>query len=185
MNLSAQAKPMRRKTFGYAHVLRPVGRAQDGNIIYLCWCVYEQCGNLFCATGTHLREGNIRSCGCLRRLSGRRAAKIAIEKNRIHGHKTRKGGSPTYNSWVAALQRCRNKKNRSYRNYGAKGVRVCKRWETFSNFLKDMGPRPDGCTLGRKLDKGNYGPGLGVRWMTLEEQAETRRAARSARAGEQ
>ena len=174
MKISAQAKPMRRKTFGYAHVLRPVGRAQDGNIIYLCWCVYEQCGNLFCATGTHLREGNIRSCGCLRRLSGRRAAKIAIKKNRIHGHKSRAGGSGTYNSFTAMRQRCLNKRSRSYRNYGAKAVRVCKRWEKFSNFLQDMGPRPENCTLGRKRDKGNYAP-ANCEWQTMEQQRAERR----------
>ena len=40
--------------------------------------------------------------------------------------------------WSAIRQRCSNEKNSSYKNYGAKGIKVCKRWENFMNFKEDM-----------------------------------------------
>lgn len=40
----------------------------------------------------------------------------------------------------------------------------------FSNFLADMGERPEGTSLGRLGDKGNYEPG-NCQWQTAAEQA--------------
>jgi len=65
--------------------------------------------------------------------------------------------------------RCSNPKQKLWHCYGGRGVRVCKRWEKFTNFLADMGPRTEGTTLGRLMDKGNYRPG-NCRWMTRSEQ---------------
>jgi len=58
------------------------------------------------------------------------------------------------------IGRCYRPKSLAYPKYGAKGVRVCDRWNhntggSFENFLADMGPRPEGMTLGRILDMGN------------------------------
>lgn len=67
------------------------------------------------------------------------------------------------------MSRCYQPSTSSYKNYGAKGVKVCDRWRDFANFLEDMGERPEGCTLGRTSDKGNYEPG-NVSWQTKQEQ---------------
>lgn len=53
--------------------------------------------------------------------------------------------------------RCTNPKADNYKHYGGAGITVCTRWlMSFSNFYNDMGPRPDGYTLGRKNNSLGY-----------------------------
>lgn len=94
-----------------------------------------------------------------------------------HGHTSARWASSTYYSWANMIQRCTNPKNHKYPNYGARGITVCERWLTFENFLADVGERPDGLTLDRKDNDGNYEPG-NVRWATHKQQANNRRPRR-------
>lgn len=66
--------------------------------------------------------------------------------------------------------RCTNPNVKSYKDYGGRGIRVCKRWEKFEHFLADMGERPEGKTLDRKNVNGNYTP-ANCKWATRKEQA--------------
>jgi hypothetical protein len=84
-------------------------------------------------------------------------------------HFRRMSHNSAYNSWRAMIWRCDNPKHLGYPKYGARGITVCERWRDFRNFLEDMGLRPEGTTLGRVIDRGNYEPG-NVFWMTQAEQ---------------
>jgi hypothetical protein len=67
------------------------------------------------------------------------------------------------------MRRCYEPSNNRFQYYGAKGVTVCERWQDFANFFEDMGERPEGCTLSRHGDQGNYEPG-NVKWATVQQQ---------------
>ncbi len=50
--------------------------------------------------------------------------------------------TPEYVAWESMRQRCLNSNNRAYRYYGARGITIDERWNLFTNFLEDMGPKP-------------------------------------------
>lgn len=85
---------------------------------------------------------------------------------------------PEYSAWAQMLQRCENKGNPSYCNYGGRGISVCDRWRSFSQFLADVGARPSAKhSIDRINNDGNYEPG-NVRWATRSEQNRNHRRLR-------
>ena len=79
-----------------------------------------------------------------------------------------------YSIWGSMIQRCTNPKRDSWHLYGGRGIKVCERWRTFSNFAEDMAPRPQGTTIDRIDPNGNYEKS-NCRWATPKEQAFTKR----------
>lgn len=86
-----------------------------------------------------------------------------------HGHTTG-GFSPEYHSWSSMVQRCTNPKRESFEHYGGRGIKVCERWLVFENFLADMGRRPEGMSIDRKDNDGDYEPS-NCRWADTTTQA--------------
>lgn len=100
---------------------------------------------------------------------------LAGTKNKRHGmSETRE-----YAAWTAMRERCRNPNAHNYHLYGARGIRVCERWEIFENFLSDMGPRPKGYSIERKENNGNYEPSNCL-WIPMSEQSRNRRGTYTA-----
>ena len=125
--------------------------------IVRCQCA---CGALADVSLTHLRSGGTASCGCLGKKNATR-----------HG----KRYTPTYEIWKTMRQRCVNPRNRKFRLYGGRGISVCDRWlNSFVSFLEDMGERPEGCSIDRINNDGNYEPG-NCRWATRTQQARNTR----------
>lgn len=136
-----------------------------GKFQWLCRCT---CGKeLMVHTGA-LTTGNTKSCGCRR-----------VEKSTENGKANKKHGltgCPEYKAWQSMKDRCYNKDNQNYHNYGERGIVVCERWlRSFWDFYKDMGKRPgSGYSLDRKDVNGNYEPD-NCRWATAEEQSNNKR----------
>lgn len=80
---------------------------------WLCKC---DCGNKIIARGNHLRNGNVKSCGCLR-----------IEENKIRA-KHNLSRSDLYNTYHSMRKRCYLKTNASYSRYGGRGIKMCDEW---------------------------------------------------------
>lgn len=81
---------------------------------------------------------------------------------------------PLYNIWVGLFYRCYDTKSTSYKNYGGRGIKVCKRWHNYLNFLADMGERPVGKSLDRTNNDKGYNP-KNCRWATRKEQQRNKR----------
>ena len=148
-------RPLTGKRFGK---LLAIGEKAPGKIICRCDCGTEKVFNRSALRGT-------RSCGCSTKQFMR-------ENNITHGLSK----SSEYAIWNAMLTRCFNKKHPSSKNYGRRGITVCKRWMKFENFLKDMGHRPSKkhC-LDRSNNKGNYCKS-NCKWATWKEQQNNRRS---------
>lgn len=130
-------------------------------------CVCD-CGEETVVRSDKLKSGHTKSCGCLQRERTR----DALSKTKTHGMTN----SNEYYVWCGMKSRCFNENNKSYKNYGGRGITVCDRWrDSFENFYKDMGPRPSSThQIDRINNDGNYEPD-NCKWRTPSENCLNRR----------
>lgn len=130
------------------------------------WSFRCDCGNDHIALANNVRRGICQSCGCAQR-------KQISERAATH----RMTGSPEHRVWHLMIQRCTNPKATQAIHYHGRGIKVCDRWRSFENFYADMGPRPEGMTLDRIDNDGDYDLG-NCRWATNEVQSRNKRSNR-------
>jgi hypothetical protein len=145
--------------------IRLVGVSRAGKSVWLCAC---ECGREVEVIGSHLLNGNTKSCGCLK-------AEVTGARRRTHGET--KG--PTYRVWQNMKTRCTNPRVKAWGNYGGRGIAVCDRWlSSYESFVADMGYRP---SPDHELDRidvnGNYEP-ANCRWVSIRDQARNKRTTR-------
>jgi hypothetical protein len=152
-----EAANLKGQTFGRLTVIKKIKKVMNNRVRTYWQCVCD-CGQETVSRTDTLLNGRANSCGCFA---------IDISKSRVkHSHCVNRqtNGNATYVSWKGMKQRCNNPNSDQYGHYGAIGVTVCDRWiDNFSNFLEDMGERPDGMTIDRVNPHGNYEPS-NCRW---------------------
>jgi hypothetical protein len=150
--------PMIGNKYGKLTVVSFHHQKGEGPYYYLCQC---ECGNTHIASGSNLRYGRTKSCGCLHPGTG---------------HESIKYGT-LYHTWIAMRRRCYDKNNGGYPWYGAMGIRVCDDWNIrfrpFESWALSHGYKP-GLSIDRINPDGDYCP-ENCQFITIQENVSKRR----------
>ena len=97
--------------------------------------------------------------------------------NETTGQQNDRVRTSAYVVWNNMKNRCLNPSNQSFKDYGARSITVCNRWEKFSNFYADMGDKPEKMSLERIDNSKGYSPN-NYKWATWKEQQRNTRRNR-------
>lgn len=103
-----------------------------------------------------------------------------MSKRPVVKHQNTHKGIPTYGTWRTMLERCYYTWSAGWHSHGAKGIKVCRRWWSYENFIADMGERPEGMTLDRINGHKGYNPN-NCRWATDSVQSSNTRNNRKSK----
>jgi hypothetical protein len=149
------------KTFGRLTVVE-FDHSKDKKSYWKCKCI---CGNITISRSDQLKNGQTKSCGCLKKETD----KINFSKRNFHY----KSHTRIHKIWLGMKDRCFNSKTPAYKWYGLKGVIVCEEWKNdfmqFYNWAMANGYN-DTLTIDRIDTNGNYEPN-NCSWTTMIEQA--------------
>lgn len=142
--------------YGVWEILSHEKKQIDGRVYFECKCA---CGTIKDVIVKNLKSGASKSCGC---VGKRKLISRSVRHNRRH--------TRVWRIWQAMKNRCGNKNIKQYRNYGGRGIKVCERWRnSFVAFYEDMGDPPEGMSIDRIDNNGDYEP-HNVKWSTSQEQ---------------
>lgn len=156
------------KQFARLHVLEPGRLTTYGARYWRCIC---DCGNTTEVSGQSLREGHTRSCGCL-------SVENAGQINFRHGH----AHTRLYHIYLSAKKRVTNRKDAAYKNYGGRGIKMCRAWLDdpavfIHDVLLEIGAPPSGAWIDRINNSGDYAP-RNVRWVSPKQSGRNTRHCR-------
>ena len=166
------AKNLTGEKFGAWTVIERGPKKGRGVLTWLCRC---DCGTVKYVTGQSLNSGQSKGChACLWNRQQHPRAHTDGSRRWVNNKPTK-----PYRRWLAMRARCNNLNNKAYKNYGGRGITVCKEWnESFQAYweyvskLEHYGE--DGYTLDRIDNDKGYEPG-NVRWATKSEQEKNKR----------
>lgn len=155
--------------FNKLTAIKQVG-VKANSVLYLCKC---ECGGERIVKSWVLKCGRVKDCGC---VSQKNRNEIISEKNKTHGDsKTR-----LYSCWIGIKSRCYRQKDKYYKDYGGRGIKVCNEWihnyEQFRDWALKNGYK-DNLTIDRIDVNDDYKPS-NCRWITMTEQTYNKRNTR-------